>query len=422
VPYDRLVTVQSGEPHAFNGQLLGEGGYGTGTVVKKRVVLTAAHLVFDDRKLGFVTNVYWFHRRYAGEYEPRPQQPRGWYVFGGYDAQRAVERTPGVSQPESQIKDTAALFFFEDAAGGGQSGYLTSDAGTNWLAETADKQLTGYPLDFPAPLAGQRKLQQTPVFSGAFEQDVLRGAVRATSAFRSSGGNSGGAVCVKFNNVFYPAAVFLGGTGQSVVRLIDRDVVDLINRAELTANTGDNNTSGGVPTGGGFGLPVPVGLGLGAMGVRLPANALAAGGGWRFVRPDGAADPFISDNNMTTNRLVGLSVNEIEFKPVAGFLTPGRFTVPVVTGATQLVNVVFATSLSNRIVNRSPSDFQFEVSGSSFGRFEVFGAKWSDIRNSTATPWASLGTYTLGANGLLSFTNVPGAPYQCFRINYFTNQ
>ncbi|MBM3874965.1 MAG: hypothetical protein FJ382_14790, partial [Verrucomicrobia bacterium] len=45
----------------------------------------ALRLVFDDRKLGFVTNVYWFHRRYAGEYEPRPQQPRGWYVFGGYD-------------------------------------------------------------------------------------------------------------------------------------------------------------------------------------------------------------------------------------------------------------------------------------------------------------------------------------------------
>lgn len=85
----------------------------------------ALRLVFDDRKLGFVTNVYWFHRRYAGEYEPRPQQPRGWYVFGGYDAQRAVERTPGVSQPESQIKDTAALFFFEDAAGGGQSGFLS---------------------------------------------------------------------------------------------------------------------------------------------------------------------------------------------------------------------------------------------------------------------------------------------------------
>jgi len=424
VPYDRLVTVQSGEAHAFNGQLLGEGGYGTGTVVKKRVVLTAAHLVFDDRKLGFVTNVYWFHRRYAGEYEPRPQQPRGWYVFGGYDAQRAVERSPGVSQPESQIKDTAALFFFEDAGGGGQSGYLASDAGTNWLAVAADKQLTGYSLDFPAPLAGQRKLQQTPVFSGAFEQDVLRGAVRATSAFRSSGGNSGGAVCVKFNNVFYPAAVFLGGTGQSVVRLIDRDVVDLINRAEVTANTGDNNTSGGVPTDSGAGLPVPVGLGVGALAVRLPADVLVAGGGWRFVRPGGESDPFITDNTLTTNRIVGLSDNTLEFRAVAGFLTPGRFSAPVLTNATQVLTLVYATNLGNRIVpGAGAEEFRFEVSASSYGRYRVDGlVSLNGQQHLTNAPWVPLATNTLDASGRHVFTNFPGAPFQFFRTVYLTNQ
>ncbi|NBV23716.1 MAG: hypothetical protein EBS05_17570, partial [Proteobacteria bacterium] len=423
VSSNRLVTVQAGEPHAFNGQLLGEGGYGTGTVVKRRVVLTAAHLVFDDRKLAFVTNVYWFHRRYAGFYEPRPQQPRGWYVFGGYDSQRGVERTPGVSAVPSQKLDTAALFFFEDAGAGGQSGYLASDAGTNWLTVTADKLLTGYPLDFPAPLAGQRKLQQTALFNPGPSDPIYSpdGPAHRTDAFRSSGGNSGGAVCVKFNNTFYPAGVFLGGNNQSNIRLIDRDVVELIIRAELTANTGDNNTSGGVPGGSGEGQTVPLSAGQGAMAVRFPADALAAGAGWRYVRPGGGTDPFITDNTLTTNRLVGLSVNEIEFNPLPGFLTPGRFTVPVVTNATQMVNVVFARNLTNRIINRAPDDFQFEIGASSFGRVEVFGIETNKFRGSGNYPWVSLGVYTLNTNGVLIFTNFQGTPFQFFRTVYLPN-
>ena len=422
VDFSRLVTVQSGEPHAFSGQLLGEGGYGSGTVVKKRVVLTAAHLVFNDRVLSFVTNVYWFHRRYAGEYEPRPQQPRGWYVFGGYDAQRAVERTPGVSSPVSQQLDTAALFFYEDAGGGGQSGYLASDTGTNWLTGSADKLLTGYPLDFPAPLANQRKLQQFgPFTTGA---SVVSGATHATSAFRSSGGNSGGALNVKFNNTYFPAGVFLGGTGQSIVRAIDRDVVDLINRAELTANTGDNNTSGGVPSDSGSALPVPVGLGVGALAVRLPADALAAGAGWRFVRPGGGADAFIVDNTLTTNRIVGLQDNTIEFGAVAGFLTPGQFRAPVLTNATQTVSVVYARGLSNYVPGQvAGEEFRLEVSASSYGRYEVQGLiSLTGYRHLTNAPWVPIATYTLDAQGRHTFTNFPGAPYQFFRTVYVTNQ
>ena len=60
-------------------------------------------------------------------------------------------------------------------------------------------------------------------------------------------GMSGGPLCVQYtNDTYYPAAVYLGGSAQTVVRAIDGAVADLVNRADVSANTGDNNTGGGV--------------------------------------------------------------------------------------------------------------------------------------------------------------------------------
>jgi hypothetical protein len=45
----------------------------------------------------------------------------------------------------------------------------------------------------------------------------------------------------------YSAAIYLGGTSeQNLYRAIDDDVIDLFIRAEVTAQTGDNNSSGGI--------------------------------------------------------------------------------------------------------------------------------------------------------------------------------
>ena len=48
------------------------------------------------------------------------------------------------------------------------------------------------------------------------------------------------------NGSLYPAAIYLGGSNQTVVRAIDSDVVDLFLRAEWSGGGGGNNTSGGV--------------------------------------------------------------------------------------------------------------------------------------------------------------------------------
>ena len=50
-----------------------------------------------------------------------------------------------------------------------------------------------------------------------------------TSQVRSYGGNSGGPLFVQSTNgSYYPAAIYLGGTNETVVRAIDGQVVDLL--------------------------------------------------------------------------------------------------------------------------------------------------------------------------------------------------
>jgi hypothetical protein len=121
VSFDTVSTNQT-LPYAYVGQIRSDLGSATGFVVKPRVVATAAHVVFDDGTLSYVSSLQWLFQRDRGTYEPTPQIPRGFYVFDGYATQRTTEATPGVSTPQSQNLDTAALYFLEDAGRGGYGG------------------------------------------------------------------------------------------------------------------------------------------------------------------------------------------------------------------------------------------------------------------------------------------------------------
>src|SRR5207244_3073008 len=67
-----------------------------------------------------------------------------------------------------------------------------------------------------------------------------------TTQITSNGGNSGGPLCVQFEGgSYYPAAIYLGGAAQTVVRAIDSDVINLFTRAEASSNGGGNSTGGG---------------------------------------------------------------------------------------------------------------------------------------------------------------------------------
>ena len=252
-------VAQNTEPYLYLGQIETPLGNGTGTVVSDKVVLTAAHVLFDDGAYTYQGNVKWRFQRYAGSYEPSQQIPRGWQIFdGGYSAafasQKRVEATPGISSLRAHDLDIAAMYFLESAGRGGKSGYLVSNetASNPWLTDAGkNRLLAGYPLD-GISTTNQGKLsvagpQSTFQFTHAF------GKIFTSTDLQSYPGNSGGPLCVEHtpgNGNYFPAAIYVGGTGETRVRAIDHLVANLIGNAENAANGVGDNQGGGVTTSG----------------------------------------------------------------------------------------------------------------------------------------------------------------------------
>jgi hypothetical protein len=336
-------SLSAGAPYAFNGQLVSEARYGSGFVVKQRTVLTAAHVVFDLASLSYVTNVWWFFQQDKGVYEPVPQAPRGWYVFEGYAAARGNDQAmdpSGESSTKSRSLDVAALYFLEDAGPGGYGGYLVSGTGKDWLTDSVWKMLLGYPME-NVPEQDRGRLHEVgPFFDPLEPVGFGTNQLYRTDQIRSYPGNSGGPVCVQTVNslgapFFIPAGVYLGGIGETVVRAIDLDIVDLINRAENSAHEGGDSTGGGVITilsgiASGSGHP-------GFLDIRLgPPAAIRLGAAWR-VSPTNYGDlQLYTTQDITTNYFVlpirGTNFS-IEVKGLPGFRVPLPGSIELVAGA-----------------------------------------------------------------------------------------
>ena len=327
-----FATVSSREdlPYAYVGQIRSDAGSSTGCVVRPRVVATAGHVVFDDGTLAAASGMQWLFQRDAGVHEPQPQSPRGFYPMTGYAARRADDDTPGESTPQSQNLDAAALYFLQDAGRGGFSGFSASDSLVNeFLTSTSLKTLVGYPVDGIAA-ADQGRMHATPPanvgFSSAFGQTYT------TTDIRSSGGNSGGPLFVRRDDgIWYPAAIFLGGTAQKVVRAIDSDVLDLFGFAEASASAGVGSAGGGFTQSDATAIDTPE---LGAITVVIePASARAAGAGWRIQ----ALAPYAASGTRKSN--LAPAAYTVQFATLSGFVPPAP--QPVVIQAGLLRTLVF---------------------------------------------------------------------------------
>jgi autotransporter-associated beta strand protein len=237
-----MISGQQDMPYAYVGQITSDVGSSTGFVVRPRVVATAGHVVFDDVTLAATTGLQWYFQLDRGVHEPLALTPRGYYLLSGYADQRAAENTPGESTPQSQNLDAAALYFLDDAGRGGYSGYFASDSASNeFLVSHAMKTLVGYPVeefDVNNPIE-QGKMYATLPHDVTFVQALEFGQTYSTAQIRSSGGNSGGPLCVRHaSGIYYPAAIYLGGTSQLVVRAIDSAVVALFQSAADSATSG----------------------------------------------------------------------------------------------------------------------------------------------------------------------------------------
>jgi len=96
------VPVPTGEisdltdyPYGFNGQLETDVGYGSGVAVQPNVVLTAAHLIFNDQTLSYVSEAWWYPQEDAPQFVPQPQQAQGWLVLSGYASARTNDLQSG---------------------------------------------------------------------------------------------------------------------------------------------------------------------------------------------------------------------------------------------------------------------------------------------------------------------------------------
>jgi hypothetical protein len=415
-----LITDIADYPYGFNGQLDTDTGYGSGVAVREAVVLTAAHMVFNDATLSYVNQAYWSFQREAGVFEPEPLLARGWYVLSGYAAQRTNDLPPvgtlgpDQSSPQSRNLDVAALYFLSPAARGGYGGYLTSDTIRNnpWLTGSNLKMLVGYPMDgsqYGDASIVPGRMYTTPAQPQPTALSLSTNNVYTASWFLSYPGNSGGPLYVKFNGYYYPAAVYLGslGSGQnsvSVVRAITSDVVNLINLAASLGDEGTNYTSGGVITitaGRGSGLLAYVQVPIG------PAGAVAAGAAWRLSGTTG----WSTSATFTEAIASGSSVT-LEFKPIPGWNLPTNNAVQVTLGQLTVVPATYTP-----VVLPAPPVLTFNPA-SGLGITGTTGATFRlEYRTSLVSgQWLPLKTNTLGPglNLLLPWppTNGPAAFYR----------
>lgn len=329
----QLVSVENRTtaPYCFVGEIQTDIGFGTGFVPLDRIVVTAAHVLFDDATLTYSQGVRWFFQSEVNAFEAPPQIPRGTYVMAGYSAQRAADHSPDVSTGASRQLDAAVMYFLEPTARGGQSGYLASNLSTNtWLKSPRDKFIAGYPVEGAGITPGL--LYATPTVTNAFT--FITGSLFSTTAMGSYPGNSGGPIFVRADdNSFYPAAIYLGGTNETVARAIDSQIIDLMNRGQVSGNGGANNTGGGITL-------TQTGLGTTASygSIRVntaPAGALASCrwtiSGDSVPRTSGSVRTGLAPGNYT-----------VSFNAVAGYTAPTPATVPVAAATETLVTATYA--------------------------------------------------------------------------------
>jgi sugar lactone lactonase YvrE len=404
-------------PYGYNGQLQTDVGYGSGVVVRQNIVLTAAHMVFNDQTLSYVSQAYWSFEQEGATFGPDPLPSRGWYILSGYAAQRLNDLTngyaPDQSSPTSQNLDVAALYFLNPAGRGGYGGYLASDAVPNqWLTSLQLKMLAGYPVDgssFGQTVQPGQMYSTAPV-SSLFTQQGSQTYV--TGALLSYPGNSGGPLYVQFTNgTYYPAAVYLGTIGngqgsQTVVRAIDSAVVNMITAAAALGDSGTNNSGGGVIT-----IIPNVNVSSHNPGYLIlqlgPAAAVQAGAAWELV---GQPPSYYSASNPSLQEITSTNALALQFRQIPGWILPSNRSVTVFPGV--IVTNVASYTVTNPALSVDLAR-GLSLSGTTNTRYQI------QSNSSLAGTWTPFQTNTLTNFNFNLITNHPRPGF--YRALWLTN-
>jgi len=127
-----------------------------------------------------------------------------------------------------------------------------------------------------------------------------------------------------------------------------------------------------------------------------PAAELSNNGGWRIIQTTDAI--YYSDNLAIYGLPAGTNYT-LNFRPVAGFLTPSNRNLTILANQTNTTSVTY-TNLSpkNPVSSFSNSIFYVQFIAPS-------GQRYALERSTNLTDWASLATNLVPTSRLLSFTN-----------------
>jgi hypothetical protein len=171
----------------------------------------------------------------------------------------------------------------------------------------------------------------TPVSAVSYDSVQIKGL----------SGMDGGPLCIQVGGGnYFPAGIYTGGGNPlSLVRAIDGGVIDLFNRAELTANTGSNNTSGGISLTSYTAISGTAAKG--ALSVVLePLEARLAGALWKLGGDSSFTLSGTRKNNMTPGDYV------LQVKQIPGFQAIAQQTTTVLANNLTTVTITYQPELA----------------------------------------------------------------------------
>jgi len=208
------------------------------------------------------------------------------------------------------------------------------------------------------------------------------------------------------NNNFYPAGIYLGDGvgGTSRVRVIDTNVLALVNLAASSANTGTNYTGGGVIR------LVDTATGGASSFQRLTVNIAPPGAAALATYSYSQPGSGIAGSNRLSGKpytLLAPSTNIITFKPVSGYLPPTtNYTVILIPGQDATLDFTYlplgvtppvlsvSTSTGLRVSGTAATKVQLQF------RTRLEQGVWADEPGKT---------FTLGASPVTVVTPAAGA-------------
>ncbi len=343
---DDLDTATEFDPtYSVNGQLTSATGLGSGVAVREGVVLTAAHVVFfETNAFAYPEDVLWHPGRMRPDREPRPLLARGFCFFTGYADAKAKETNESILN--SAPLDVAAVWFSESVARGGYAGYLVSQAyPSEWLNSSNRTTLIGYPVGGGGGpcIVNPGVMHATPRRSNSFQPLAGDAGLYITDDFVGFPGNSGSAVFAEYvipdrSTNWFPAGVYLGeGTSDSSrVRVIDTNVLSLINAAASLAASGGNYSAGGAIR---YVVGSPGLMNLQTLTVNFTQPAVAAKARWSLREFPGVE--FTKAHGQSFRLLAPTNVLVTFPTSVEHFLPMGDVAVSMVAGQDTVLDVTF---------------------------------------------------------------------------------